>query len=280
MRQRAVTRYIRSIFIGLAALTVVLLVLFPVYWIMVSAFKPNHELISPVPTFWPRNFTFENVVTLFTASNFLTYTLNSIIVSMCTAIVTLVLSILGAYSLSRFDYPGRKLFGRLILFTYIFPGMLLLIPMYSIMQGAGLANTLTGLVVVNVMISCPFGVWVLKSFMDSIPVEMEQAAMVDGANRFQALTKVLLPVVLPGLGTIVIYSFITSWAEYMFPLILISDEAKKTVPLGLAQWMSMYSVEWGAITAGVTVSTIPVLLLFALIGKSFIRGLTQGALKG
>ena len=162
MRQRAVTRYIRSIFIGLAALTVVLLVLFPVYWIMVSAFKPNHELISPVPTFWPRNFTFENVVTLFTASEFpcLHPEQHNRFDVHCHRNACAVHS--GAYSLPRFDYPGRKLFGRLILFTYIFPGMLLLIPMYSIMQGAGLANTLTGLVVVNVMISCPFGVWVLK----------------------------------------------------------------------------------------------------------------------
>jgi ABC-type glycerol-3-phosphate transport system permease component len=255
-------------------------VLFPVYWIVVSSLKPTAELISPTPTFWPRQITWEHFVTLFRASSFSTYLWNSTLVSLLTVGVVLVLSILGAYSLSRFRYPGREWFGRLILFTYIFPAMLLLIPMYSIMQQVRLSNTLTGLVIVNVMISLPFGVWVLKAFMDSIPLELEEVSMVDGAGRLQALGYVLLPLVLPGLGTVAIYSFITSWAEYMFPLILIVDDAKKTVPLGLAQWMSMYSVEWGAITAGVTVSMLPTLILFALVGRSFIRGLTQGAVKG
>lgn len=280
MNRRPVGVWLRSALIAAAALVTAAVVLFPMYWIAVSSVKPDAELVSPVPTYWPRQFTWHNFVTLFRESDFSTYLLNSSIVSVSTAAVTLVLSVLGAYSLSRFRYPGREVFGRLILFTYIFPGMLLLIPMYSVMQQVGLSNSLTGLVVVNVMLSLPFGVWVLKGFMDGIPFELEEAAMVDGASRMQALPRVLLPLILPGLGTVTIYAFITSWAEYMFPLILIVDDAKKTVPLGLAQWMSMYSVEWGAMTAGVTVSIIPALVLFALIGKSFIKGLTQGAVKG
>ncbi len=274
------SRILRSTLLIACALSIAIVVLFPVYWIGVSSLKPDAELIDPVPSYWPRQFTWDNFETLFRHSQFTTYLWNSTLVSLGTTGVALVLSVLGAYSLSRFRYPGREWFGRLILFTYIFPGMLLLIPMYSVMQQVGLANTLTGLVIVNVMLSLPFGVWVLKGFMDGIPYELEEAAMVDGASRMQALRMVLLPLVLPGLGTVTIYAFITSWAEYMFPLILIVDESKKTVPLGLAQWMSMYSVEWGAITAGVTVSVIPALVLFALIGKSFIKGLTQGAVKG
>ncbi len=271
---------LRSWALVLGALCAALIVLFPVYWIAVSSLKPTREIISPTPTFWPRQFTGRNFAMLFHASDFMVYLVNSTIVSLWTVGLVLVLSVLGAYSLSRFRYPGREWFGRLILFTYIFPGMLLLIPMYSIMQQAKLSNTLTGLVVVNVMLSLPFGVWVLKAFMDSIPLELEEVSMVDGASRMQALGYILLPLVLPGLGTVAIYAFITSWAEYMFPLILIVDDSKKTVPLGLAQWMSMYSVEWGAITAGVIVSVLPTLVLFALVGKSFIRGLTQGAVKG
>jgi len=243
---------LRSGAVILGALCAALIVLFPVYWIAVSSVKPTRELISPTPTFWPRQFTGRHFATLFQASDFTAYLVNSTVVSLCTVGVVLVLSVLGAYSLSRFRYPGREWFGRLILFTYIFPGML----------------------------SLPFGVWVLKAFMDGIPLELEEVSMVDGASRMQALGHVLLPLVLPGLGTVAIYTFITSWAEYMFPLILIVDDSKKTVPLGLAQWMSMYSVEWGAITAGVTVSVLPTLVLFALVGKSFIRGLTQGAVKG
>lgn len=278
-RRRGIT-LLRSSAIMLCAVCVAFVVFFPVYWIAVSSVKPTRELISHEPTYWPRQFTLENYVTLFRASDFRTYLLNSTVVSFCTVGIVLVLSILGAYSLSRFRYPGREWAGRLILFTYIFPGMLLLIPLYSVMQQVRLINTLTGLVIVNVMISLPFGVWVLKAFMDSIPLELDEASMVDGASRIQALVHVLLPLVLPGLGTVTIFAFITSWAEYMFPLILILDDSKKTVPLGLAQWMSVYSVEWGAITAGVTVSVLPVLVLFALVGKSFIKGLTQGAVKG
>lgn len=280
MTRRKGMTLLRSSAIMLGALCTVLIVLFPVYWIAVSSVKPTRELISPAATYWPRQFTWENFATLFHASNFTTYLVNSTVVSLCTVVVVLLLSILGAYSLSRYRYPGRELFGRLILFTYIFPGMLLLIPMYAVMQQVRLSNTLTGLVVVNVMLSLPFGVWVLKAFMDSIPLELDEVSMVDGASRAQALGHVLLPLVLPGLGTVAIYAFITSWAEYMFPLILIVDDNKKTVPLGLAQWMSMYSVEWGAITAGVTVSVLPTLVLFALVGRTFIRGLTQGAVKG
>ena len=280
MTRRKGMTLLRSGAVMLGALCAALIVLFPVYWIAVSSVKPTRELISPTPTFWPRQFTGRHFAMLFQASDFTAYLVNSTVVSVCTVGLVLVLSVLGAYSLSRFRYPGRELFGRLILFTYIFPGMLLLIPMYSVMQEVKLSNTLTGLVVVNVMLSLPFGVWVLKAFMDSIPFELEEVSMVDGAGRMQALGHILLPLVLPGLGTVAIYTFITSWAEYMFPLILIVDDSKKTVPLGLAQWMSMYSVEWGAITAGVIVSVLPTLVLFALVGKSFIRGLTQGAVKG
>jgi multiple sugar transport system permease protein len=280
MTSRRTTAVLRTGAMMLSAAGIGLVVLFPVYWIAISSVKPTDELVSPVPTYWPRQFTWRHFALLFRASDFTTYLVNSTVVSLCTVALVLVLSVLGAYSLSRFRYPGRAWFGRLILFTYIFPGMLLLIPMYSVMQQVGLSNTLTGLVVVNVMISLPFGVWVLKAFMDSIPLELEEVSMVDGASRMQALVRVLLPLVLPGLGTVAIYAFITSWAEYMFPLILIVDDAKKTVPLGLAQWMSVYSVEWGAITAGVTVSVLPTLALFALVGKSFVRGLTQGAVKG
>jgi ABC-type glycerol-3-phosphate transport system permease component len=271
---------LRSGGIALGLLGAALVALFPVYWIAVSSVKPARELVSPTPTFWPHEFTMQHFATLFRASDFTTYLVNSTVVSLCTVGLVLALSVLGAYSLSRFRYPGREWFGRLILFTYIFPGMLLLIPMYSVMQQVKLTNTLAGLVVINVMLSLPFGVWVLKAFMDSVPFELEEVSMVDGADRMQALRHILLPLVLPGLGTVAIYSFITSWAEYMFPLILIVDDSKKTVPLGLAQWMSMYSVEWGAICAGVIVSVLPALVLFALVGKSFIRGLTQGAVKG
>jgi multiple sugar transport system permease protein len=280
MTVRRAMACLRACAVMLCALGVALIVLFPVYWIGVSSLKPTPELISPEPTFWPREVTWRHYGLLFRASAFTTYLLNSTLVSLCTVGLVLILSILGAYSLSRFRYPGREWFGRLILFTYVFPGMLLLIPLYAVMHQVKLANTLTGLVVVNVMISLPFGVWVLKAFMDGIPPDLEEVSMVDGANRTQALIRVLLPLVLPGLGTVAIYAFITSWAEYMFPLILIVDDGKKTVPLGLAQWMSVYSVEWGAITAGVTVSILPTLLLFAMVGKSFVRGLTQGAVKG
>lgn len=280
MTRRKGMRFLRTCALLLGASCTILIVLFPVYWIAVSSIKTTRELVSPVPTFWPQLLTWQNFEMLFRASNFMTYLLNSTIVSLCTVGVVLLLSVLGAYSLSRFRYPGRDLFGRMILFTYIFPGMLLLIPMYSVMQQARLSNTLLGLVVVSVMLTLPFGVWVLKAFMDSIPLELDEVSMVDGASRLQALRLVMVPLILPGLGTVAIYAFITSWAEYMFPLILIVDDNKKTVPLGLAQWMSVYSVEWGAITAGVTVSILPTLVLFALVGKSFVRGLTQGAVKG
>ena len=168
MTRRKGMTLLRSGAVMLGALCAALIVLFPVYWIAVSSVKPTRELISPTPTLWPRQFTGRHFAMLFQASDFTAYLVNSTVVSLCTVGLVLVLSVLGAYSLSRFRYPGRELFGRLILFTYIFPGMLLLIPMYSVMQEVKLSNTLTGLVVVNVMLSLPFGVWVLKAFMDSI----------------------------------------------------------------------------------------------------------------
>jgi multiple sugar transport system permease protein len=190
-----------------------------------------------------------------------------------------VLSTLAAYGLYRLRLPGRTLLFRVILVTYAFPGVLLLIPLYGMLSSLHLIDRLVALVVVNVTFTAPFAVWMLQAFFSTIPDELEEAAALDGANRLQILVRVVLPLAAPGVASVAIFAFITSWTEYMFASVLILSDANRTVPVGLAGIIGQYQVDWGLLLAGATLTMLPVLILFGFVGRNFIEGLTAGAIK-
>lgn len=254
-------------------------VIAPFYYVITSSFKAPQEIIARTPTLVPRSFTLQHYEKLFRASDFPTYLMNSLIVASGAMLLCVILSTLAAYGLYRMRLPGSQFLFRIILVTYAFPGVLLLIPLYGMLSQLGLIDRLLALIIVNVTFTAPFAVWMLRAFFTTIPLELEEAAALDGANRLQVLTQIMLPLSAPGVASVAIFAFITSWTEYMFASVLILSDANRTVPVGLAGIIGQYQVDWGLLLAGATVTMLPVLILFSLVGRSFVEGLTAGAVK-
>jgi multiple sugar transport system permease protein len=272
-------RFRRNLILGLSIGILMLLVLAPFYWIFAGSIKAPQEIIARKPTLFPQSFTTQHYEKLFNASQFPTYLRNSLIVAAGTMIITVVLSTLAAYGLYRMRFPGRKMLFRIILITYAFPGVLLLVPLYQMMVALGLVDRLLALIIVDVTLASPFAVWMLQAFFRTIPQELEEAAALDGATRLGIIIRIMLPLAAPGVASIAIFAFIISWTEYLFASILIISEANRTVPVGLAGIIGQYQVDWGLLLAGATVTTLPVLVLFGLVGRNFVEGLTAGAVR-
>lgn len=265
--------------LAMAVLILLLVVVAPFYYVVTSSIKAPQEVISRVPTLIPQSFTLQHYDKLFRSSDFPTYLFNSVLVATSSMVICVVLSTLAAYGLYRLQLPGHRFLFRIILVTYAFPGVLLLIPLYGMLSSLGLIDNRVALIIVNVTFSAPFAVWMLRAFFSTLPRELEEAAALDGASRLTALVRVVLPLAAPGVASVAIFAFITSWTEYMFASVLIISDANRTVPVGLAGIIGQYQVDWGLLLAGATVTMLPVLILFSLVGRNFVEGLTAGAVK-
>ena len=259
--------------------TIIIVFFFPFFWIITSAFKSPQEIIQKQSTIIPKSFTLEHFDKILFSSDFLIYLKNSLIVSFSSMIIAVFLSILAAYGLHKLKFYGNKLVERSLLITYAFPGVILLIPMYLMLGKIGLLNSYFALILINVTFSTPFAVWMLKAFFKTIPNEIEEAASIDGASKIIILSKIILPLALPGIASVSIFCFIISWTEYMFASIMISGNDLKTLPVGLASIVGQYQIDWGFLLAGATLASLPVIILFLFVGKYFVSGLTDGAVK-
>jgi ABC-type glycerol-3-phosphate transport system permease component len=268
-----------NLFLAVSVFLLMVLILAPFYWIFSSSVKIPQEVIARKPTLFPQTFTLQHYSKLLRDSEFPTYLGNSLIVAVGTMAITVVLSTLAAYGLYRLRFPGRKLLFRIILLTYAFPGVLLLVPLYGMMSKLGLVDKLLALVIVDVTLASPFAVWMLQACFRTIPQELEEAAALDGATRLGIIVRIMLPLAAPGVASIAIFAFITSWTEYIFASVLIISEAHRTVPVGLAGIIGQYQVDWGLLLAGATLTALPVLVLFGLVGRNFVEGLTAGAVR-
>lgn len=257
------------------------IVVAPFYWIFSSSIKRPQEIISRIPTLFPQSFTLQHYQKLLAASDFLTYLQNSLLIALFTMLFTVLIASMAAYAIYRLDFPGRSLISKAILVTYAFPNILLLIPLYMMFSSMQpkLIDTPWALVIVNVTFAAPFAVWMSQAFFKSVPNELEDAASLDGASRFQTMFHIMLPLTAPGIASIAIYSFISSWTEYLFASVLIISDARRTLPVGLAGIIGQYQVDWGLLLAGASVTVLPVLILFSLVGRNFVEGLTAGAIK-
>jgi len=257
---------------------VLFLYLFPGYWTLASSLKSLTDLMG-APTAFPLQPVLENYQDVLGGTPFLVFMRNSLIVAGSVSVLTLVLASTAAYSLSRFRYPGRAVFSQLILLVYLFPGILLIIPVFVMMTRLGLYNSLVAVVITHVLFTLPFSVWTLKLFFDTIPEDLEAAARIDGASRLSILRVIYLPLSRPGIAAAAIFSFVVSWNEYLFASVLVADNELKTLPVGIAGWTSSYAIQWGQITAASVLTILPAIVLFAFIGRLFIRGLTAGAMR-
>jgi multiple sugar transport system permease protein len=263
-----------------AVVVVVLgIVIVPFLWVFLASFRPNSELIQQGIGINLDTLTLDNYRNLQQAAQYFTYLTNSAIVAITSMIVSITLALLAAYSVYRTRYPGRRPLYLALIITYVFPGVVLLIPLYQLMGKVGLINNLLSLVIVNVTFTAPFSVWLMRGFFGAIPAGIEEAAAIDGAGRLRILFSIVLPLTAPGIAAAAIFSFVWSWTEYMFASAFIVDEGKKTLPVGLGAFIQQYNIDWGILTAAAVATAVPVIIIFAFIGRYFVEGLTAGAEK-
>ncbi|HEV2356796.1 MAG TPA: carbohydrate ABC transporter permease [bacterium] len=269
--------------VGTALLVLALIwTLFPVYWMLITSLKTNLAMFQSIPQLWPAAPTLENYSQLATgASPVGRLFTNSVITSLATALVTVLLATLAGYSFSRGRYrlKGPMMYG--ILATQMFPLVVLLIPLYLVYLRTRLLDTYVGLVLAYCAFSVPFGAWMMKAFIDSVPREIEEAAWVDGCSRLQSLLRVVIFVALPGIVATGVFAFLSAWNNLLFPLTLTSSMDMKTLPPGLLlAFTGQFKADWAGMMAAATITTAPVVLGFAVVQRYLVEGLTKGAVRG
>jgi len=253
---------------------------FPLYWMLVSSLKASHELLASPPTFWPHEWELRAYRKLFYETNFWRYFENTVVVAAMTTVIVLVAGVIGAYSLTRYAFRGRTLVARLTLLAYMFPPIIMLVPLFLLARELGLTNSRPGLALTYISFSLPYALWILRAFFQSIPIELEQAALIDGANRAQALAYVVMPLALPGIIATAIFTFIVAWNDFLFALVLIGHDELKTLAIGVNEFFHMAVVDWGLIMAAGVMITIPALIFFVAIQRYLIAGWGAGGVKG
>ena len=271
---------VRGLLIYTSAAVLVVLTAFPFFWMISTSFKPLREIFVYPPYFFPKNFTLANFARLFEQTRFLTYFKNSIFVASCAVFFTMILSTAGAYSLTRFRFYGREKMASLILFAYMFAPIMIVIPFYVLIRKLGLANTHFALILAYTAFCLPFSLWLLRSFFQSIPIDLEEAALTDGAGRFKAVIFIILPLALPGIIATSIFTFILAWNDYIFVRILITSDELKTLSVGIADLYNATVIDWGMIMSGGMLITVPVLIFFIFMQRYLIAGWGAGAIKG
>lgn len=255
------------------------LVALPFWFVLSGSVKIPQEIISRTPTVFPQSFTTEHYARLLAASDYGAYMVNSIVVALASTALTLALAIPAGYAFFRMRFRGRETAYRIILLAYAFPSIVVLVPLFAMFARIGLVDTRAALVLVNTAFALPFAIWMLRAFFAQIPPEIEEAARLDGGPPLVILRRILLPLIAPGVGAVAIFAFVASWTEYVFASVMILSDARRTVPVGFSGIIGQYQVDWGLLLAGASLAILPVVLLFAVIGRWFVAGLTEGAVK-
>ncbi len=278
---RYIPRWLRRCLFNLFAWTVILVIALPLVWMIITSIKPQSELFLIPPAFFPEEVTFEHYRRLLTETPFLTYLRNSVILAGGTTVLVIIVATLGAHSLVRFSYPGRETLAGAVLFTYLLPSVVLVIPLYFLMAALGLVNSLLSLVIAYTTFALPYALWLLRSFMSAIPADLEAAAMVDGASRFRAFIDVILPQAAPGIISTALFTAILAWNEYLFALVLINSDASRPLTTGvMSMLVTSFNIEWSLLMAASVMMSVPLLVVFVFLQKYLTRGFGAGAVKG
>ena len=279
MTQRTSKR-LRGAVGGVVLFVLIVWTLAPIYWMVVTSLKLNSEIYGEHVTLWPQKPTLDNYDVLFWKTNFLIYFRNSVIVAVATTLLSLVSASFGAYALTRLNFPGRRFLARVLVYTYLMPSSLLFIPLLIIIRGVGLQNTLQGLVLSYLGFTVPFCTWLLMGYFMSIPIELEESAMVDGCGRLGVLLRIVLPLTVPALAVVAFFSFTLSWNEFIYASVLVSDLNVRTIPTGIPNFIVEDVFFWGPMMASTLISAVPPLVVYFLFQRFLITGLTLGAVKG
>ncbi len=262
-------------------LTVMVIVsIFPIVWMIDSSLKGTSEIYSSPPTFTIHKVTLENYVRVLFDSGIPRAFLNSVIVSVTATLTTLTLGCLAGYGFSRYRFKGRKMLYVGLLYGQMMPAVVLIIPVYLVFSKIGLIDSYFSLILPDVAITVPLATLMLKSFFDGVPVELEDAARIDGATKLGILWKIIIPIAKPGLVSVAIYTFLSTWEEFIFALNLTNSSSIRTLPIAINMFKGEFIIDWGAIMSSGAVISLPVILLFVLCNKAFVKGLSEGGVKG
>ncbi|GEK59679.1 carbohydrate ABC transporter permease [Marinococcus halophilus] len=252
---------------------------YPIFWMIMNAFKTSQDF-SLNPFGLPAQWVFENFQDAWVTANIGTFFFNSVLVGAAAVLISIFSGALAAYFLSRFEFRGKKFIYGFLVIGLLIPIHATLVPMYILMQNLGILNTYWALIFPYVAFNLPITVFLLTSFMSSFPKEMEESAIMDGCGVFRIFWSIILPMTRPAIATAVIINFINNWNEFAFALVLISDEALQTLPLGLANFAGAYTTNYPAQMAGLTLVLVPTIIFYLLMEKQIVEGMTQGAVKG
>ncbi len=252
----------------------------PVLWSVSTSLKPEAAIFSQPPAWIPGEVSFEHYRAVFADPRMLRYFYNSFVTAALSTIIALIVGILGAYGFSRYKFPGSKSIMISILLTRMLPRVALIVPFFVTLQKIHLYNTRPGLTLVFLIITMPLSIWLLKGFFDGVPIEIEEAAIVDGCSPLGVLLRIVVPVTLPAIGSVGMYVFITAWNEFLFALTMTKGLPLRTISVGLAFFIDEFGIRWGQLMAASVLMSIPAILVFTLFQKSLIKGLSEGAVKG
>ncbi|KAE9528377.1 carbohydrate ABC transporter permease [Pasteurellaceae bacterium USgator11] len=256
-----------------------IIAVFPLVWIVISSLKGKGELTSDPTRFWPKVLTLDYFDHVINGLNFAVNIKNSLLIALVTTFIAIVISSMAAYGIVRFFPKLGAIMSKLLITTYIFPPILLAIPYSIAMAKVGLTNTTTGLIIVYLSFSVPYAVWLLVGFFRTVPIEIEEAARIDGANKFTVFFKIVLPLVAPGIVATAIYTFINAWNEFLYALILVNDTSKMTVAVALRSLNGAEILDWGDMMAASVLVVIPSVIFFCFIQNKIAGGLSEGSVK-
>lgn len=265
-------------FYYLVVFTVATISLYPILLMILSSFKKSVDIYKN-PLGLPTSFSLDTYRTLLAKIPFKTYFLNSLFVSIVSVILIVVVCSLAAFYIARFKFSWNHALFFIFLLGMMIPIKLGIVPLFILMRDLGLINSLWSLILMNMATGIPLSMLILTGFFKTMPYELEEAARIDGAGNLRVLWHVMLPLMRPALGTVVIINFIASWNDFFFPLIFITEKMKRTIPVGMMSLFGEHSADWGSLFAGLTLASLPMILLFFIASKQFMEGLTAGAIK-
>ncbi|MBO7710244.1 MAG: carbohydrate ABC transporter permease [Lachnospiraceae bacterium] len=273
-------RNILLIVIYVLCIIIAVFALAPFLWGLSTSLKNEAEVYSLAPTLFPKKLTWYNYISVFHDRSMMHYFRNSLVVALSSTAVSMVVSLLAAYGFSRYRFPGKTSLLASVLFIRILPRVCLLIPFYMILARAKLINTIPGLVIVYLVVGMPLTIWLLKGYIDAIPIEVEESAFIDGCGPIRSLLYIVTPMVAPALAAVAMFAFITAWNEFMFPLLFAKDETSRTLSVGLAFYIDETGIKWGQMMAASILMSIPAIIVFSYAQKYIVSGLSEGAVKG
>lgn len=268
----------KSILWHAVVIVLALCAIFPVVWVLLSSFKPQHELFSYPMTFFPKTWTVQNYISALRQGNFLQYFGNSVFVSVTATVLTVMINIMAGYALAKYRFRGRNVVFTIMLATLMIPLQVIMVPIFLQLKQLGLLNSLWGIIIPPS--ASPTGIFLARQYMQTIPDSLIEAARIDGGGEWFIFTRIILPLVKPVVATIAIFSFMWRWNDYLWPLIVITSNKKQTIQQALANFVGQLQVNWSNLLAMTTIAIIPMIVMFLVFQRYFMTGITSGAVKG